>query len=57
MVLTYNIPYCTTMEAAGTMVRAMEEMGPGRDFEYYPLLGFGEESPAPPDSTPTERPP
>ncbi|MCH8077375.1 MAG: carbamoyl-phosphate synthase large subunit [SAR324 cluster bacterium] len=57
MVLTYNIPYCTTVEAAGTMVRAMEEMGPGRDFEYYPLLGFGEESPAPPDSTPTERPP
>ncbi|MEE8436298.1 MAG: ATP-grasp domain-containing protein, partial [bacterium] len=57
MVLTYNIPYCTTVEAAGTMVRAMDAMGADRDFEYLPLLGNSGESPAPSDSTPTERPP
>ena len=57
MVLTYNIPYCTTVEAAGTMVRAMEAMGPDREFEYSPLLGYSEESLVPSDSTPAERPP
>ncbi len=57
MVLTHNIPYCTTVEAAGTMVRAMEAMGPERDFQYLPLLGYGGDSPAPADSTPTERSP
>jgi hypothetical protein len=40
MVLTYQIPYCTTMEAARTLVGAMETLGPGAAFTYSPLGGY-----------------
>ncbi len=51
LVLTYNVPYCTTLEAAQALVSALEEMGPGRAFTYTPLRGFRRDEPAerPPD--------
>ena len=40
MVLTYQMPYCTTMEAAGTMVRALAALGREQHFTYTPLKGY-----------------
>ncbi len=40
LVLTYNIPYCTTMEAAHALVDALAAMGRERRFTYAPLKGF-----------------
>jgi carbamoyl-phosphate synthase large subunit len=40
LVLTYNIPYCTTMEAARALVDALSAMGRERRFTYLPLKGF-----------------
>jgi carbamoyl-phosphate synthase large subunit len=40
MVLTYQIPYCTTIEAARTMVEALVHLGPDRTFTYAPLRGY-----------------
>ena len=48
LVLTYNIPYCTTLQAAQALVNALEVMGRERAFTYTPLKGFreaGEETP------------
>lgn len=47
LVLTYNIPYCTTIEAAQALVAALGEMGPERSFSYEPLRGAGGVNPAP----------
>ncbi|MEE8395112.1 MAG: carbamoyl-phosphate synthase large subunit, partial [bacterium] len=47
LVLTYNIPYCTTLEAAQALVAALGEMGPERSFTYEPLRGAGGANPAP----------
>ena len=44
LVLTYNIPYCTTLQAAQALVNALEVMGRERAFAYTPLKGFGEAS-------------
>jgi len=46
LVLTYNIPYCTTMEAAHALVEAMAAMGRPRHFTYTPLKGFQPTGPA-----------
>ena len=40
MILAYNIPYCSTLEAAHAMVSAMAEMGKERSFTYHPLRGY-----------------
>ncbi|MBI3991874.1 MAG: carbamoyl phosphate synthase large subunit, partial [Candidatus Lambdaproteobacteria bacterium] len=40
MVLTYQVPYCTTVEAAGTMVRALAALGREQHFTYTPLKGY-----------------
>jgi carbamoyl-phosphate synthase large subunit len=40
LVLTYNIPYCTTLEAARTLVDALQALGAERRFTYLPLRGF-----------------
>ena len=40
LVLTYNIPYCTTLEAAQALVDALEAMGRERAFTYAPLRGY-----------------
>ena len=40
LVLTYNIPYCTTLEAAQALVDALEAMGRERAFTYTPLKAF-----------------
>lgn len=45
LVLTYNIPYYTTLEAAQALVSALETMGRERKFVYTPLKGFPRESP------------
>jgi carbamoyl-phosphate synthase large subunit len=37
LVLTYNIPYCTTVEAAEALVNALAAVGKGRPFTYHPL--------------------
>jgi len=42
LVLTYNIPYCTTLQAAQALVNALEVMGRERAFTYAPLKGFRE---------------
>ncbi|MCH9047025.1 MAG: carbamoyl-phosphate synthase large subunit, partial [SAR324 cluster bacterium] len=42
LVLTYNIPYCTTVEAARTLVDALHAMGSEPAFSYTPLRGYGE---------------
>ncbi len=42
LVLTYNIPYCTTVEAARTLVNALESVGKGREFSCLPLKVYGE---------------
>jgi carbamoyl-phosphate synthase large subunit len=46
MVLTHNIAYCTTIEAARTLVGALETTGRERDFVYLPLRGYGDAPPA-----------
>ena len=45
MVLTYNIAYCTTVEAARTLVHALEQTGRERAFTYLPLRGYGDAPP------------
>ena len=45
LVLTYNIPYCTTLQAAQALVNALEVMGRERAFTYTPLKGYGEGTP------------
>ena len=45
MVLTYNIAYCTTVEAARTLVDALEATGRERSFTYLPLRGYGDAPP------------
>jgi carbamoyl-phosphate synthase large subunit len=40
LVLTYNIAYCTTVEAANAIVRALSEVGKERRFTYQPLKGY-----------------
>ncbi len=45
LVLTYNIPYCTTLEAAQALVNALEAMGRERVFTYMPLKGFAGQPP------------
>jgi carbamoyl-phosphate synthase large subunit len=45
MVLIYNIPYCTTVEAARTLVSALETTGRDRAFTYLPLRGYGDAPP------------
>ena len=42
LVLTYNIPYCTTVEAATTLVNALEFLGKDREFSCQPLKGYRE---------------
>ncbi|MDH4120305.1 MAG: carbamoyl-phosphate synthase large subunit [Deltaproteobacteria bacterium] len=37
LVLAYNIPYYTTLEAARALVAALDTVGPSRDFEFKPL--------------------
>ncbi|MCZ6748238.1 MAG: carbamoyl-phosphate synthase large subunit, partial [SAR324 cluster bacterium] len=44
LILAYNIPYCSTIEAARTLVNALAEMGKSRNFSYLPLRGYGEPS-------------
>jgi carbamoyl-phosphate synthase large subunit len=46
MVLMYNIAYCTTVEAARTLVGALEATGPERAFTYRPLRGYADAPPA-----------
>jgi carbamoyl-phosphate synthase large subunit len=46
MVLIYNIAYCTTVEAARTLVGALEATGRERAFTYLPLRGYGDAPPA-----------
>jgi carbamoyl-phosphate synthase large subunit len=45
LVLTYNIPYCTTIQAARALVDALEALGKARTFTYVPLRGYGDEQP------------
>ena len=40
LVLTYNVPYCTTLQAALALVNALEAMGTEREFTYEPLRGY-----------------
>jgi carbamoyl-phosphate synthase large subunit len=40
LVLTYNIPYCTTVEAAQALVGALTALGKERRFTYLPLKGY-----------------
>ena len=42
LVLTYNIPYCTTVEAARTLVEALDDLGADWDFAYLPLRGYSD---------------
>jgi carbamoyl-phosphate synthase large subunit len=37
LVLTYNIAYCTTVEAAQALVQALDAVGKDRPFTYLPL--------------------
>jgi len=46
LMLAYNIPYCSTLESAATLVNALAEVGKFRNFVYLPLRGYD----APPDS-------
>jgi carbamoyl-phosphate synthase large subunit len=45
MVLTHNIAYCTTVEAARTLVNALETTGRERSFTYLPLRGYTDAPP------------
>ena len=40
LVLTYEIPYCTTVEAARALVEALEDIGVENPFSYTPLRGY-----------------
>jgi carbamoyl-phosphate synthase large subunit len=40
LVLTYNIPYCTTVQAAQAIVNALASLGKERRFTYQPLKGY-----------------
>jgi carbamoyl-phosphate synthase large subunit len=44
LMLAYNIPYCSTIEAASTLVNALAEVGKFRNFTYLPMRGY--EAPA-----------
>jgi carbamoyl-phosphate synthase large subunit len=46
LVLTYNIPYCTTVQAAQAIVNALAALGKERRFTYQPLKGYAA-APAP----------
>jgi carbamoyl-phosphate synthase large subunit len=48
LMLAYNIPYCSTLEAASTLVNALVEVGKHRAFTYLPMRGYE----APPESWP-----
>ena len=37
MTLMYNVPYCTTIEAAKKMVDALVFFANGRPFDFHPL--------------------
>ena len=50
LILAYNIPYCSTLEAAGAMVDALAELGRERAFQYQPLRGFSPAAPRDPQS-------
>jgi hypothetical protein len=40
LMLAYNIPYCSTIEAASALVNALAELGRERKFTYVPLRGY-----------------
>ena len=42
LVLTYRIPYCTTLEAAMALVDALAALGPERNFTYTPLKAYAQ---------------
>jgi carbamoyl-phosphate synthase large subunit len=47
LVLTYNIPYCTTVQAAQAIVNALAALGKERHFTYQPLKGYAGARPIP----------
>jgi carbamoyl-phosphate synthase large subunit len=54
LMLAYNIPYCSTVEAASALVNALAELGRERKFTYIPLRGYspGSASPEPGSKVP-----